>query len=305
MVLGPYKSEIWTNVGAVPFPFAPNQGVIVEEGCAAKFSAAKANLNLYWLSQGPEGARMVMQCRQNGEVKRISHHAIESEFLTYARVDDAVGNCYQIRGHAFYRLHFPTADRTWVYDQETSQWFEDSWDDNNGVAHRSRIGFSAFAYGKNVGLDWETGSLYLIDETNFSDNGVPIRCVRSFPHIIGQNNERVTIWRAMLDMELGNGPGIIQVPTTQTPWSLGFSAGFGPRVLVEPPEVSLRVSRTRGASWDDRRAISAGAGGIYNFVPTWLGLGMGRDFVLEFSWATPMKTAINGAFIEYIEVHEP
>ena len=40
-ILGPYKGEIWYNAGTVPFPFQSLPGVIIEQGCAAKYSVAK------------------------------------------------------------------------------------------------------------------------------------------------------------------------------------------------------------------------------------------------------------------------
>jgi hypothetical protein len=45
--------------------------------------------------------------------KRISNFAIEDEWKKYAYVGDAIGGCYQIDGHNFYAIHFPTADKTW------------------------------------------------------------------------------------------------------------------------------------------------------------------------------------------------
>jgi hypothetical protein len=46
-----------------------------------------------------------------------------------------------------------------------------------------------------------------------------------------------------------------------------------------------------------------GAQGLYFTRPTWNRLGFGIDFVFELSWSTPMKTAMNGAFIE-VEAHD-
>lgn len=302
-ILGKYKSEIWYNSGTVPFPFQAQPGVIIEHGCVAPYSAAKQDVYLYWLSQSPEGARMVM--RGSGKkAERISTHAIESEFLTYPRVDDAIGAVYQIRGHAFYKLHFPTADRTWGYDEATKQWHEDAWFDTNGIQHRARNTFCAYAYGKNVALDWNSGDLYQIDETNFTDNGTAIPCICSVPHLLdNESYNRITVWKLIADMETGTGTGTVNQQTTVSPWSLGFSSGFGPRTVVGPPTISARVSRTRGNSWGNRRTRPMGAAGQYNTTPMWPRWGTMRDGVFELSWATPQQTALNGVFVEY-EIHE-
>src|SRR5216684_1388572 len=302
-ILGPYKGEIWYNAGTVPFPFQSLPGVIIEQGCAAKYSVAKMDTSIYWLSQSPEGARMIM--RGNGHcATRISTHAIENEFRKYRRVDDAIGSCYQINGHSFYKLSFPAADKCWVFDEATQQWHEDNFVDINGVLRRSRAPFCAYAYGRNVALDFQSSQLYQIDPDNFSDNGSPLVCIRSFPQVMPDDFSRATFWQVIADMEVGNGPGLPQMPTAVRPWSLGFSPGFGPVTIIEPPLISMRVSSSRGASWDNARMQPLGAQGQYLTRPTWRRLGLSTDMVIEFSWSTPIKTALNGAFLVDAEMHE-
>lgn len=295
-ILGPKKGEIWFNAGTTPFSFQAIPGNIVEQGCAAKYSVAKQDVNVYWLSQSPEGRAMVVRGRNNA-AQRISTHAIENEFLTYPRIDDAIGNCYQLRGHSYYKLHFPSADKTWGFDEATQQWHEDNWIDINGVLRRSRAPFYAVMYGQLVALDWQNGQLYKVDQSNFTDNGVPITCIRSFSHVMAPDDERVSFWKLIADIEVGNGTGTQNVPTVESPWSLGFSPGFGPQTLVEPPLISARVSLTRGESFGNKRLKPMGAAGFYRATPTWNRWGMGRDAIIEFSWSTPMKTALNGAFL--------
>lgn len=297
-IMGKYKSEVWFNSGGIPFPFNPQPGLIVEHGCVAPYSVAKQDVQLYWLSQSPEGARMVMTNNRH-VAQRISTHAIEAEFLDYPKVDDAIGMTLQIRGHAMYVLHFPTADRTWVYDKATDEWHEWAWFDKNGIQHRSRIAYCAYAYGYNVGLDWNSGALYRIDENNFTDNNDPIVCIRSMPHFLDEQDfDRITVWKVIADVETGTASGTIAQQTTGNPWSLGFSPGFGGTTIITPPLISLRTSLDRGASYGNARMMPMGAAGLYKTTPTWNRLGMGRDFVFELSWSTPMRTALNSVYIE-------
>lgn len=297
-IFGPKKSEIWFNAGAVPFPFQIQPGLIIEHGCCATYSIAKQDVNVYWLSQSPEGARMAMKGIQQQAV-RISNHAIEAEWLKYPRVDDAIGTTYQLNGHAFYELHFPTADKTWVYDEATEQWHEETYTDKNGIQHRHLAPFKTYSYGKNLAADWQTGQLYQVDPTNFTDNGQPISCRRSFPHIVSDESQRITIWKLVADIEVGTATGIGEIPNDGSPWSLGFSPGFGPKVITEPPLISLRLSRTRGASWGNYVMQPMGAQGLYFTRPTWNRLGFFVDGVFELSWSTPMKTALNSVFITF------
>jgi hypothetical protein len=303
-IFGPKKGELWANAGTSPFPFGILPGNIVEQGCAAKYSVAKMDTFVYWVSQSPEGDRMaVKSAGSTNAAVRISTFAIEAEWKKYARVDDAIGQTFLLEGHAFYSLHFPTADKTWTWDEATQQWHEEGYIDINGAQHRMRDPFSAFAYGTNVSLDFSNGNLYAIDPTNFTDNGAPILCLRSLPHVVSGDDERVTYWECMADFECGTTPNTVQVAQTESPWSLGFSAGFGPKVLIEPPLVSLRVSRTRGFSYGNAVMQPLGAMGQFNKLPTWRRLGYGRDLVLELSWSSPLKTALQSVWLK-IEPHD-
>lgn len=305
-VLGTKKSEIWFNAGTAPFWAQALPGVIVEQGCIAKYSPAKQDINLYWLSQSPEGARMAVKGGQNS-AQRISSHAVENEWLTYARVDDAIGSTFQQEGHQFYKLDFPTANKTWVYDEvignPAAAWHEETYTDNNGLENRMRDTYCAYAYGRNLCLDFTNGSIYQIDPNNFTDAGQPIVCKRSFPHVVGPDNERITVWRVIADIEAGIAPGTTTTPLTLSPWSLGFSPGFGPKTLLEPPMISARWSFDRGRAYGNPVMQPMGAAGLYKTQPTWRRLGYGSDFVLELSWSTPMKTALQGVFLDF-EIHE-
>lgn len=269
-LFGPYKSEISYNAGASPFPFATLPGVIIEHGCAAKYSVAKQDVNVYWLSQSPEGARMAMRGNQHS-AQRISNHAVEAEWLTYARVDDAIGSVYQVRGHAFYKLHFPTVDKTWGFDEATKQWHEDLFMDVNGVLHRALNTYCAYAYGLNVAIDRRNGDLYQISESTFTDAGSAIYYERGMPHLIGDDDERQTVRRFIADIEAGETD-------------------------VASPMISLSISRDRGGSYDNPRLLPAGSIGEYATRPTWWNCGYGADFVFKLHWSSAAKTSLNGAF---------
>lgn len=303
-VLGPKKSEVWYNAGGVPFPFNILPGNIIEQGCAATYSPAKMDTNIYWLSQTPEGDRMVMRANSQNVAQRISTHAIEAEWRTYARIDDAIGSTYQISGHSFYRLHFPTADKTWVFDESigdpAAAWHEEAWTDNNGARHRVRDTFNAFAYGRTLGLDWNTGALYQIDPQNATDNGQAIVCIRAFPHVVKELMQ-LSISSFTADVATGTSVGTAEAAQYQRPWSAGFSSGFGPLTPVAVPEISLRVSRDGGHNFGNNRIKQLISSGRYRTMQRWRGIGIARDTVFELSFTAAAISALNGGYYDGLQ----
>jgi len=146
-VFGPKKIQPYFNSGNFPFALDVVQGALIEQGLAAPFSVAKLDNSLFWLGQSELGNAMVW--RANGYTpQRISTHAIEYEFSTYATIADAVCYAYQEQGHTFYVMNFPTAQKTWVYDAAASAQFgmpiwhqRGYWNSQAGVYTQSRAGF--------------------------------------------------------------------------------------------------------------------------------------------------------------------
>lgn len=309
-VFGPQKSEVWYNAGGVPFPFNIQPGNIIEQGCAAQYSPAKMDVNVYWLSQSPEGDRMVMRGNSQNIAQRISTHAIEAEWRTYPRIDDAIGSVYQVSGHSFYKLHFPTADKTWGFDESTQQWHEDNWIDSNGQFHRARNTFCAFAYGKNLALDWQNGNLYQIDPIATGDqiappnsagtNVSPIVCVRSFPHVLDEL-KRINFSCFTADVATGTGIGTGESVQILSPWNSGFSSGFGPITPQNIPQISMRMSRNGGYQFGNNRIQSLVGSGNYRQLVRWRNNGISRDAVFELSFTADTISALNGAYVDVIQ----
>jgi hypothetical protein len=268
------STEIFYNSGAADFTFEQQPGTFIEHGTNAPYSLAKQDLVVYWLSYDLQGKAMVLR-GSNLSVQRISTHAIENEIGQYTNISDAIGWTYQQDGHVFYVLTFPSADKTWVYDEATKFWHERCWNDTDGNEHRIRASACAFGYNRILVGDWENGNLYSWELETYTDNGDPITRRRGFPHLL-EEADRVFYWSFTADMQVGT--------------SLGTSTATAPKV-------SLRYSDTRGATWGNPLLQSMGATGQYLTDIQWNRLGMARDRVFELFWSTDNKTALNGAWI--------
>lgn len=287
-LLGTQTSEIWFNAGAADFPFQIFPGVFIEHGCAAPYSVAKQDLSIYWLSQDKQGRAIVLK-GNNFSAHRISTFAIENSISSYSTISDATGFTYQQDGHVYYVLVFPTADKTWVWDESTQLWHERNSLQTaqavsltmDGNLHRTLYQYGAICGGFVYVYD-NLGNQYKLDPDNYTENGQPIPRIRSWPHSI-HDQKRVEYTQFIADMECATDD------STQTDDGTSSAA---------PPTVSLRWSDDRGRTYGNFVQQSLGALGQYLTSIKWWRLGIARDRVFEVSWSVPTKTALNGAWVE-------
>lgn len=290
-LIGTQTSELWFNAGAADFTFQIFPGVFIEHGCAAAYSIAKQDLSIYWLSRDKQGQCIVLK-GNNFSAQRISTFAIENEFSSYSKIDDAVGMTYQQNGHTFYIIRFPTADKTWVFDEATQLWHErnslqfvqGTQFTIDGNLHKVIYNSLAVCGGLVYGGD-DLGNQWLLDPNNYTEDGDPIPRIRSFPHLVSNQN-RVTYQRFVADMETGTDDYTVTGDGTST---------------ASPPQVNLRWSDDRGKTYGNYVQQSLGALGQYITSMQWRRLGYARDRVFEISWSVPTATALNGAWVETSE----
>lgn len=286
-LIGTQTTEVWYNAGAADFVFQILPGIFIEHGCAAKYSVARQDLSIYWISQDKQGQCIVLK-GNNYAATRISTYALEQEFSTYSTISDAIGFTYQQDGHVFYVLTFPTANKTWVWDESSELWHQraalrsQKGIETDGTLNRISANCCCNDSGVILVGSYYDGGLYQYSTNVYTDNGDPIPRIRTFPHLIKDQN-RVSYVRFIADMECGTDDSTITNDGTSS---------------TNPPMVSLRWSDTRGRNYGNKVEQSLGAVGQYLTNVQWWRLGMARDRVFELSWSVPAKTALNGAWVE-------
>lgn len=311
-LFGDLTTEVWYNTGASDFTFGRMPGVFIEHGIAAKHSVAKIDLALFWLGKDLQGQGVVF-AGKNYSAERVSTHALEQEFSTYSRIDDAIGFSYLQEGHAFYVLTFPTANKTWCFDLATGMWHQRAYLEADGSLSRHRMNCHSFNGGQNLVGDWQTGQVYALDPNAYTDNGAAMLYIRSFPHIGGKDGNRVMFRQFIADMEVGNSyqPAMLTqysspLLTTDGGSTIVTDNGFSSFIAEQatlvpdtrPPMVSLRWSDDRGKSWGNPVMSTLGQTGETLTSIQFQRLGYSRDRVFELSWSAPVKTALNGAFVD-------
>ncbi len=303
-LLGTQNSEVWFNAGGTPFPYQEWPNIFVPYGCAAIYSLVRADIDLFWMSENAQGQAIAV--KTNGyAVEAISTRALEYEWSGYPTIADCIGGTFQQGGHTFIIFSFPIADKCWGYDLATKQWHERTYRDQNGVAHRDKATFFAAVGAPGgypatiVGQDWATGQIYALDPKTYTDNGVPIVCRRTFPHIMADMKE-ITHVSFVADFETGGITEISENPPTHD-WSPDFGPDFQPGLSYSQPFITalcMRYSNNGGGSFGNYRQKKLASSGHYRSMMRWRGLGMARDRVYELLWAYPGPSALQGAYIE-------
>lgn len=172
-LLGSQTSEVWFNQGDPLTPFAPIQGVFVEQGCSAPFSVQRIDNTILWVGLNVDGAGIVW--RANGYTpQRVSTYAVERalEQTGFEDNDNGLtlmrGWCYQEDGHLFYVLVLPDAslpgdkERTsWAYDISTGAWCERArWDSTHCVWIPHVAQTHMFAFNRHLVGDRFSGAIY-------------------------------------------------------------------------------------------------------------------------------------------------
>ncbi len=214
-LIGERATEIWHSTGNADQPFLRVSGAYINCGCIAKNSLAQFGTGLIWLSQTDVGQGQVV-ITEGYQVKRISNHAMEQEFASYERLDDAVGYSYQQEGHSFYMLSFPTANKTWCFDGSTGMWHERSFYNLNSQHERHRSQVHCFYKGKHYVGDHSNGIIYELSLDAETDNGRMIMRERTTP-VINPKGQRL-IFDA-LEIFVQAGQHVNREPIVMLDWS--------------------------------------------------------------------------------------
>lgn len=277
-LFGQNSTEIFANVGNPDFPF--ERAAVLEKGCMAPYSVAKAEGVVFWLGRDKAGQGIIYMA-SGSSFQRISTHAIENAIQSYDidSITTADAFTYADGGHIFYQLNFP--DNSWVYDLTTKQWHERAYN-NEGMLERDRASYHAFdpTLGIHLVGDYEDNRIYQYDNAVVMDDEASIRRIRSSPHIVDDSEgARLFYGHLKLDFEVG----------------VGLSGG----VQGEDPLVMMRYSDDGGKTWSNEITTSLGKIGEYKTEVKFNRLGSAYDRIFEISISDPVKANLMGAWLDY------
>lgn len=275
VLVGERTIEVWWNAGNADFPFSRYDGVFVEYGCAAPWTAAKFANTLLWVGAGQNSDGIVWMA-EGYQPKRISNHSVELALLNAGDLSTCTAYVYQSQGHIFYVLNLPDGLTSWVYDIATGQWHERAYF-NQGILERDRGECYAYVYETDVVGDYENGNLYALDNSVYTDAGTTIKRIRRSPHL-SNNMHRMFHRKLTIDAQMGVGLD-------------GVGQGTDPQII-------LRWSDDFGNTWSTERPKPLGKIGVYKNRAYWDRLGASRTRVYEISVTDPVPVTILGAELD-------
>jgi hypothetical protein len=297
-LLGERSSEVWTDVGSFPFAFQRIPGTSTQHGIAAQFTMARLGNSFAYVSRNDRGQGQVVM--MNGYVpQRISTHAVENSIKDQP-IDDAIAWSYQLEGHEFYVVTFPSVDLTWSYDTSTGMWNKWLWVDSENVYHRHRGNCSALFQGLILVGDWENGKIYQLDPENYTDDEGPIRRLRRCPHLV---TDFFRQYFSTLQIQFQPGVGLSGITQSISNSAiagiaiagLAVAGTSGTEISNVNPKAMLRWSNDGGSTWSNERWVGIGEQGKYQNRAIWRRLGYARDRVFEVVVTDPVKAVIVSA----------
>lgn len=228
-------TEVWINQGNPGFAFTQLQGVYIPVGCAAAASVAQVAKSLFWLGSDENGTAQVFQSK-GYEAVPVTPYALAELFGSYGVIADAIGSAYQISGHNFYVLTFPTIGTSWGYDLNSGKWHQRA-SFNNGQFQREIANCYFLFNGLNLVGDYLSGNIYQLSNTVYTDNGMPRKWLRS--------------WRALAEAEPQGVP--MSFDSLEIVMETGITLPPG-----TDPRIDLRFSDDGGYNWNGPFQMPAG-----------------------------------------------
>lgn len=318
-LMGEASSEVWTDIGAVPFPFQRIPGTSTQHGVAAPFSVYRFGDSFAYVSRNSRGQAQVMQMKGYTPT-RISTHAVENS-LTGQYIDDAIAWTYQLEGHEIYVVTFPTINLTWCYDIASGMWHKWLYTASDNTYQRHRGQCCALFQGMVLVGDYSNGKIYELSKTHYTDDGQNIRRLRRAPHLVA-DFQRQYFDEFQIQFQPGVGTTglsrttvVVATPNpdpyyiypnatlTIAPLEIFVIGNATGGVVISStttsPQAMLRWSNDGGSTWSNEFWTPIGALGKYTNRAIWRRLGMARDRVFEVSMTDPVNAVIVSANLKF------
>lgn len=257
-VFGTRTTTIYYNSGDVDVPWVPYPGTTMQIGAWSPHALGVYNDAVVWLARSPHGIARVCLAT-DASPRTISTPPIDAWLARCPTLVDAELLLYEQQGHAFAVFTCPDSPEdicTYGFDLKEALWAARAgWDQPSGQFTRWRArGCTVAGMDVLVG-DYQTGALYTLDLTTYTDGEQILVRERTAPYLADDPSR----WLFLDQVELDVQPGV------------GLVSGQGVAPVVE-----LQVSRDGAQTWVSAGFAPIGALGKYLTRTRWRRLGRAR-----------------------------
>jgi len=174
MCAGNDAIDYYWNDGATPF--SRLEGAYCERGVIAPYSFVFADNTWYWFDYTKRFLKL------EGRQPKIVSTPFDAVIQGYSDISDCMADLCEIKGRPWVILHFPTVQKTLVFDLMLKTWYEwGHWNSGTSTYERWWGNNVCFARGWNkwlVGSRLDTGEIWELDMDTDTDDGDEIRTLR-------------------------------------------------------------------------------------------------------------------------------
>lgn len=259
-------TQYFYNSGA-SFPFAQRRGATTFNGIIAPESAARVGTNIFYLGKSEKGTACIIKLTDYTPTVVSTEAFAEqiSKLENYPSITDAFAFAYEYKTHIFYQITFPSAGKTWVYDDKTRLLHERESLTSDGMKLSRHMANNLVDYnGQLIIDDYQSGNLYKLND-----------------EIYTENNQQITGY--LVSIPISQEDKYIQMGSLQVLCSNGKALATG---QGSDPQLALAISRNNKAFTAERFA-SIGKEGEYDARTKFNRLGTARTWVFKLTYAEP------------------
>lgn len=246
-------------------PFQRVEGRLYKKGVLARPTAVELDNSVFWVGQSKDGGLAVYR---GDAVPLVVSDASIAERIARADPASMKAWAFGVPGHSFYVLALGS-EGTWALDIATGGWFE--WTSLGRDQWRAHQGRGVWG-GQVLAGDDEDGTIWLLDQTGVTDDGIPVK--------------QVVTAGAPVDGRPINT-------------NVALDCAVGQAAVGSTAEISLRFSDDQGRTWQDEGPCSMGDPGDYVGRVRWDRLGQMSPPVRIYEWTTtsPIRMRVSAARI--------
>lgn len=252
LVIGSLTIQPFYYNGNPDFPIVPDSSAVMDRGTTAPNSVTTLSNEpqasssvVFMLTESPEGHAEVCKIVGSSAVT-VSTPQLSRIFQSYSNISDASGWAFEMGGHPFYQINFPSAQAAWRFDSSNpnlaSAWSKVSWFNSASGLQEAHRGINhAFAQGRHLVGDRSAGIVWILSQSVYSD-GDP----NDTSAIVPQFMQRAVL----LPFTPTLGQRVVFIPAMELLCEVGVGDGTGSGP-GDDPVVDFEFSEDSGRTYRD------------------------------------------------------